>query len=146
MTAETIFLSMPFLGGRELAYVAEAAAAGHLAGDGKVTARCEALLQREMGVPRVMLTSSGTHALEMAALLLNIGAGDEVVVPSYTFVSTANAFVLRGARPVFADIRPDTLGMDAASLESLITPRTKAVSGCISPIPAKSRPVGRLVA
>jgi dTDP-4-amino-4,6-dideoxygalactose transaminase len=85
------------------------------------------MLERLLGVPRVLLTPSGTHALELIALLLDIRPGDEVIIPSFTFVSTANAFVLRGARPVFADIRPDTLNLDEAQLERLITPRTRAI-------------------
>jgi dTDP-4-amino-4,6-dideoxygalactose transaminase len=109
------------------AYLRQAVAAGHLSGDGPFTCRCHDLLQRLLGAPRVLLTTSCTHALEMAALLLDVGPGDEVVVPSFTFVSTANAFALRGARPVFADVRPDTLNLDEARLDALITPRTKAV-------------------
>jgi dTDP-4-amino-4,6-dideoxygalactose transaminase len=113
--------------GRELEYLARAATSGHLAGDGEYTKKCEAFLQQHTGVRRVLLTTSCTHALEMAALLLNIGPGDEVIVPSFTFVSTINAFVLRGAKPVFADIRPDTLNLDERQLPDLITARTKAV-------------------
>jgi dTDP-4-amino-4,6-dideoxygalactose transaminase len=86
------------------------------------------LLEQLLGVPKVLLTTSCTHALDMAALLLEIGPGDEVIVPSFTFVSTVNAFVLRGARPVFADIRPDTLNLDESRLEALITPRTRAIA------------------
>ena len=113
--------------GREAAYVAEAIAGSHLSGDGPFTTRCRELLERELGVDRVLLTTSGTHALEMAALLLDIAPGDEVVVPSFTFVSTINAFVLRGARPVFVDIRPDTLNLDESKLEAALTPRTRAI-------------------
>jgi dTDP-4-amino-4,6-dideoxygalactose transaminase len=108
-------------------YLREAVAHGHLSGDGPFTKRCHALLEQLLGVPRVLLTTSCTHALEMAALLLDIRSGDEVIVPSFTFVSTANAFVLRGAQPVFADIRLDTLNLDEARLERLITPRTRAI-------------------
>lgn len=100
---------------------------GHLSGDGEFTRACHALLERSLGVPAALLTTSCTHALEMAAILLDIAPGDEVIVPSFTFVSTANAFVLRGARPVFADIRPDTLNIDESRLESLVTPRTRAI-------------------
>jgi dTDP-4-amino-4,6-dideoxygalactose transaminase len=113
--------------GRELEYLSQAAASDHLAGDGPFTKQCEALLQRHTGASRALLTTSCTHALEMSALLLDIKVGDEVIVPSFTFVSTINAFVLRGATPVFADIRPDTLNIDERQLPGLITPRTKAV-------------------
>ena len=117
----------PCLAGIEYKYIAEAIANGHASGDGPFTRKCHELLERELGVPRVLLTTSCTHALEMAALLLDCGPEDEVIVPSFTFVSTANAFALRGARLVFADIRPDTLNLDESRLESLITPRTKAI-------------------
>jgi dTDP-4-amino-4,6-dideoxygalactose transaminase len=115
------------LAGNEQPYMAEAIANGHIGGDGPFTRKCHALLEQELGVPKVLLTTSCTHALEMIALLLDIQAGDEVIVPSFTFVSTVNAFVLRGARPVFIDIRPDTLNLDETQLERLITPRTKAI-------------------
>jgi dTDP-4-amino-4,6-dideoxygalactose transaminase len=117
----------PGLTGNELRYVADALTLGHTAGDGAYTRRCHAMLQETLGAPRVLLTTSCTHALDMAALLLNIRPGDEVIAPSFTFVSTFNAFVLRGGRPVFIDIRPDTLNLDEAQLESLITPRTRAI-------------------
>ncbi|MCA9439109.1 MAG: aminotransferase class I/II-fold pyridoxal phosphate-dependent enzyme, partial [Candidatus Omnitrophica bacterium] len=91
------------------------------------TRRCHRYLEETLGVPKVLLTTSCTHALEMAALLLDIRPGDEVIVPSYTFVTTANAFVLRGATPVFCDIRADTLNLDETKLEQLITPRTRAI-------------------
>jgi dTDP-4-amino-4,6-dideoxygalactose transaminase len=113
--------------GRELEYVAEVARSGALAGDHRFTERCHEFLESSLGVTRALLTTSCTHALEMAALLLDLGPGDEVIVPSFTFVSTANAFALRGARIVFADVRPDTLNLDETSLEALVTPRTKAV-------------------
>jgi dTDP-4-amino-4,6-dideoxygalactose transaminase len=113
--------------GNEQFYIAQAIAEGRISGDGQFTHKCHALLEQELGVLRVLLTTSCTHALEMAALLLEIEPGDEVIVPSFTFVSTVNAFVLRGARPVFVDIRPDTLNMDETKLERLITPRTKAI-------------------
>jgi dTDP-4-amino-4,6-dideoxygalactose transaminase len=115
------------LAGPEPEYLLQAVANGHLAGDGPFTGRCHALLQEALGVPRVLLTTSCTHALEMAALLLDVGPEHEVIVPSFTFVSTANAFALRGARLVFADIRPDTLNIDEQQLERLITPRTRAI-------------------
>lgn len=117
----------PYMTGRELDYIASAITAGHLSGDGQYTRRCHAFLEQSLGVPKALLTTNCTHALEMAALLLNIQPGDEVIVPSFTFVSTVNAFVLRGAMPVFADIRPDTLNLDETRLEGLITPRTKAI-------------------
>jgi len=117
----------PCLAGNEYKYIAEAIANGHASGDGPFTRRCHEFLEHEFHVPKVLLTTSCTHALEMAALLLNCQPGDEVIVPSFTFVSTANAFALRGARIVFADIRPDTLNLDESRLESLMTPRTKAI-------------------
>ena len=124
---ETIPFNWPAVIGRELEYVAQAAASGHLAGDGPFTKKCEALLQQHTGAGRALLTTSCTHALEMAALLLDIRPGDEVIVPSFTFVSTANAFVLRGAKPVFIDVRPDTLNVDERQLAGLISPSTKAI-------------------
>ena len=117
----------PCLAGNEYKYIAAAIANGHASGDGPFTRKCHELLERELEVPRVLLTTSCTHALEMAALLLDCGPEDEVIVPSFTFVSTANAFALRGARLVFADVRPDTLNLDESRLESLITQRTKAI-------------------
>lgn len=117
----------PELAGCELDYVRDAVGRGHLSGDGFYTRRCQEHLSGLLGGARVLLTTSCTHALEMAALLLGIGPGDELIVPSFTFVSTVNAFVLRGARPVFADIRPDTLNLDEERLSALITPRTRAI-------------------
>jgi dTDP-4-amino-4,6-dideoxygalactose transaminase len=113
--------------GNEMEYISQALRAGHISGDGSFTKKCHELLESELGVPKVLLTTSCTHALEMAALLLDIQPGDEVIVPSFTFVSTINAFVLRGARPVFCDIRPDTLNLDERLIERLITNRTKAI-------------------
>jgi len=113
--------------GRELAYIAEAHANGHLAGDGIFTKRCHAWLERATGAKRALLTHSCTAALEMAALLLDLEPGDEVIMPSFTFVSTANAFVLRGAVPVFVDIRADTLNIDENLIEAAVTPRTRAI-------------------
>jgi dTDP-4-amino-4,6-dideoxygalactose transaminase len=113
--------------GNELDYLAQAVAQGHVSGDGPFTHKCQDLLEQVLGVPKALLTTSCTHALEMAALLLDIKDGDEVIVPSFTFVSTVNAFVLHGARPVFIDIRPDTLNLNEAHLERLITPRTRAI-------------------
>ncbi|MGD8474063.1 MAG: dTDP-4-amino-4,6-dideoxygalactose transaminase [Anaerolineae bacterium] len=117
----------PAIVGKELYYISQAIHEGHAAGDGAFTKRCHAFLEEALGVPKVLLTTSCTHALEMAALLLNIEPGDEVIVPSFTFVTTVNAFVLRGARPVFVDIRHDTLNLDETQLEGLITPRTRAI-------------------
>ncbi|MGH7495044.1 MAG: dTDP-4-amino-4,6-dideoxygalactose transaminase [bacterium] len=113
--------------GNELGYIMQSVRDMHISGDGPFTDKCHSLLEKSLGVPKVLLTASCTHALEMAALLLDIRAGDEVIVPSFTFVTTVNAFVLRGAKPVFIDIRPDTLNLDEAQLEPLITPRTKAI-------------------
>jgi len=117
----------PALLGKEFEYVRQAIERGKISGDGHFTKLCQDLLRRLTGAEGVLLTTSCTHALEMAALLLDIQPGDEVLVPSFTFVSTANAFVLRGARPVFVDSRPDTLNLDESRLESLLTPRTKAI-------------------
>jgi dTDP-4-amino-4,6-dideoxygalactose transaminase len=123
--------SIPFnqssLQGRELEYIFRTMTIGQIAGDQTYSRRCHAFLEQTLGVPRAMVTSSCTHALEMCALLLDIQPGDEVIVPSFTFVSTANAFALRGARIIFADIRPDTLNLDEQHLENLITSRTRAV-------------------
>src|SRR5215813_10386932 len=112
----------PCLVGSEYRYIEEALAAGRISGDGAFTARCHQVLEQMLGARKVLLTTSCTHALEMCALLLDVGPGDEVILPSFTFVSTANAFALRGATPVFADIRPDTLNIDESLLPSLITP------------------------
>ena len=117
----------PALAGREFDYVHQAIENMHISGNGPFTRQCQALLEQCLGVPRVLLTTSCTHALEMAALLLDIRPGDEVILPSFTFVSTANAFVLRGARPVFIDVRPETFNLDETKLENLITARTKAI-------------------
>ncbi len=117
----------PHLAGNEFGAITEAIETCELSGDGAITKRCHKLLEEALGVPKVLLTTSCTHALEMAALLLRIQPGDEVIVPSFTFVSTINAFVLHGAKPVFADVRPDTLNLDERQLESLITPRTRAI-------------------
>jgi len=114
--------------GNELEYISQAVANGQISGDGPFTKRCHAYLEDALGVPKVLLTTSCTHALEMAALLLDIQPGDEVIVPSFTFVSTVNAFVLRGATPVFLDIRPDTLNLDESLLASAITPRTRLIA------------------
>jgi dTDP-4-amino-4,6-dideoxygalactose transaminase len=115
------------LAGRELDYMRQALERGHISGDGEFSRRCHALLERETGVGKALLTTSCTHALEMTALLLGLAPGDEVVVPSFAFVTTANAFVLRGARPAFVDIRPDTLNLDETRLEAALNDRTRAV-------------------
>lgn len=117
----------PFLVGMELKYLSECFTNEHLAGDGAFTKKCEAMLEDALGAAKVFLTTSCTHALEMTALLLDIQPEDEVILPSFTFPSTANAFVLRGAIPVFADVRPDTLNIDETVIEKLITPRTRAI-------------------
>jgi dTDP-4-amino-4,6-dideoxygalactose transaminase len=127
MNNYSIPFNKPYLCGKELSHVAEALKNGWLSGDGQFSKRCHAFLEQLLGVPKVLLTTSCTHALEMCALLLDIQPGDEVIVPSFTFVSTVNAFVLRGAQPVFIDIRPDTLNLDEDRLERLITSRTKAI-------------------
>lgn len=116
----------PSFEGREHEYLVAAIANGHISGDGTFTARCHRYLESELHVARALLTTSCTHALEMTALLLDIQPGDEVILPSFTFVSTANAFVLRGARPVFIDVRPDTLNFDEDAFQELITERTRA--------------------
>ncbi|UCH58626.1 MAG: dTDP-4-amino-4,6-dideoxygalactose transaminase [Anaerolineales bacterium] len=117
----------PTIVGKELYYISQTILGGHSSGDGEYTKKCHRLLEQRLGVPKVLLTTSCTHALEMAALLLDIQPGNEVIIPSFTFVSTVNAFVLRGAKPVFIDIRPDTLNMDEAHLERLISPKTRAI-------------------
>ncbi len=117
----------PSLMGNEMAYIQEAIERRHISGDGTFTKRSQEYLQQALGVPRALLATNCTHALEMAALLLEIQPGDEVIVPSFTFVSTINAFVLRGAKPVFIDIRPDTLNLNEQLLEERITSRTRAI-------------------
>lgn len=117
----------PYMSGKELFYIAEAHFNGMLAGDGPFTKRCHTWLEARTGAEKALLTHSCTAALEMAALLLDLQPGDEVIMPSYTFVSTANAFVLRGAVPVFVDIRPDTLNIDENLIEAAITSKTKAI-------------------
>lgn len=127
MTSPMIPFNRPCISGNELDYVADCLRRGKISGDGFYTNQCETYMEKALGVHKVLLTTSCTHALEMASMLLNIGSGDEIIVPSFTFVSTANAFVMRGARPVFCDIRRDTLNLDERKLERLITPRTKAI-------------------
>src|ERR1700694_6117789 len=117
----------PSFEGREHEYLEAPIASGQISGDGSFTRRCHEYLETELGVVKALLTTSCTHALEMTGLLLDFKAGDEVIVPAFTFVSTVNAFVLRGAQPIFADIRPDTLNLDERLLETLITSRTRVV-------------------
>lgn len=122
-----IRFNYPYQTGKELGYINDAMQAGRLAGDGAYTQRCHQWLERHTGCNKALLTHSCTAALEMAAILADIQPGDEVIMPSYTFVSTANAFVLRGGVPVFVDIREDTLNLDEQKIEAAITPRTKAI-------------------
>jgi len=123
--------SIPFnkihLTGKEREYIDESLQSHHIAGDGIFTNKCNAFLERVTGTSKALLTTSCTHSLEMCALLLNIQPGDEIIVPSFAFVTTANAFVLRGAKPVFADIRPDTFNIDEKQVAKLISPKTKAI-------------------
>ena len=127
MSDQKIPFNWPHMTGKELYYIAESHFNGALAGDGPFTKRCHDWLERCAGSAKALLTHSCTAALEMAALLLDIGPGDEIIMPSYTFVSTANAFVLRGGVPVFVDIREDTLNIDETLIEAAVTPRTKAI-------------------
>jgi len=115
------------LEGRELEYIFQTITIGQIAGDQTFSKKCHKMLEETLGVRKALVTTSCTHALEMSAMLLGIQPGDEVIVPSFTFVSTPNAFVLHGAKPVFCDVRPDTLNLDETKLEALITPRTKAI-------------------
>ncbi|MHB8778812.1 MAG: dTDP-4-amino-4,6-dideoxygalactose transaminase [Anaerolineales bacterium] len=117
----------PIMVGNEFEYMRQAVLNAHISGDGPFTKKCHAFLEQELGVAKALLTTSCTHALEMSAILLDIQPGDEVIIPDFTFVSTVNAFVLRGAKPVFLDVRPDTLNLDESKLEAAITPRTKAI-------------------
>lgn len=128
MKDQRIPFNWPHMTGKELYYIAEAHFNGRLAGDGPFTKRCHAWLEERTGCSKALLTHSCTGALEMAALLLDIQPGDEIIMPSYTFVSTANAFVLRGGIPVFVDIRDDTLNLDERLIEAAITPRTRAIA------------------
>jgi dTDP-4-amino-4,6-dideoxygalactose transaminase len=117
----------PFISGQELQYISEAVGSGRISADGHYTKLCAKLLESQLGIAKVLLTPSCTAALEMAAILCDLGPGDEVILPSYTFVSTASAIVRLGAKPVFVDIRPDTLNIDEELIERAITPRTKAI-------------------
>jgi dTDP-4-amino-4,6-dideoxygalactose transaminase len=127
MTTDFIPFNRPYATGKELVYAAEAQRNHHLSGDGAFTRRCHQWIEQRTGCATALLTHSCTSALELAALVLGIESGDEVILPSYTFVSTANAFVLRGAVPVFVDIREDTLNLDERLIEAAITPRTRAI-------------------
>jgi dTDP-4-amino-4,6-dideoxygalactose transaminase len=122
-----ILFNKPHMTGKELWYVSQAHAKGHLSGDGSFTKQCNAWLEQRTGSRMALLTNSCTAALEMAAILIDTKPGDEIILPSYTFASTANAFVLRGGVPVFVDIRADTLNIDETRIEAAITPRTKAI-------------------
>ncbi len=132
-TSHTLFpgYSIPFnrscFNGNEYVYIAQAVTNGHVSGDGPFTKKCHGFLEQQFSITKALLTTNCTQALEMSALLLGIKPGDEVIFPSFTFVSTANAFVLHGAKPVFCDVRPDTLNLDETRLEALITPRTRAI-------------------
>src|SRR5690349_1708343 len=128
MTDELIPFNQPYVTGLELVYAEQAHRNRHLSGDGFFTKRCHQWIERQTGCARALLTHSCTSALDLAALLLDIEPGDEVILPSYTFVSTANAFVLRGAVPVFVDIRDDTLNLDEKLIEPAITSRTRAIA------------------
>ena len=127
MNVNSIPFNKPYMTGRELWYIAQAHTNGHLSGDGMFTKKCHAWLEARTGVHKALLTHSCTAALEMAAILADIQPGDEVIMPSYTIVSTANAFVLRGGVPVFVDIRLDTRNIDETKIEAAITPRTRAI-------------------
>jgi len=117
----------PGFAGKELIYIKKAVASGKISGDGIFEKRCCRLIENKYNVKRAMLTPSGTASLDMAALLLGLRTGDEVIAPSFTFTSTVNAFVLFGARPIFVDIRPDTLNIDESKIEEKITKKTKAI-------------------
>jgi dTDP-4-amino-4,6-dideoxygalactose transaminase len=127
MTDTLVDFNKPCIVGKEYDYMADSIRSSHISGDGKYSKLCHELLERTLGVPKVLTTPSCSHALELTALLLDIKPGDEVIIPDFTFVSTVNAFVLRGATPVFIDVRPDTLNMDESRLEALITTKTKAI-------------------
>lgn len=117
----------PYIAKNQFAYIQAAIQSAHISGDGQFTKKCHAWLENNLGVKKALLTTNCTHALEMSALLLDLKPGDEVITPSFTFVSTVNAFILRGAKPVFADIRPDTLNIDENRIENLINEKTRAI-------------------
>ncbi|MEB2333978.1 MAG: dTDP-4-amino-4,6-dideoxygalactose transaminase [Anaerolineaceae bacterium] len=123
----SVTFNRPTQVGNELEYIRQALQSSHISGDGNFTKKAHGILEQAVNVPKALLTTSCTHALEISALLLDLKEGDEVIVPSFTFVSTINAFVLRGAKAVFADVRPDTLNLDESKLEALITPKTRAI-------------------
>ena len=127
MNCEKIPFNKPYLTGNEINYIEKANSNGKLAGNGQFTKQCNDWLEKNTGANKALLTHSCTAALEMAALLVNISNGDEIIMPSYTFVSTSNAFVLQGGVPVFIDIRADTLNINEQLIEDAITPRTKAI-------------------
>jgi dTDP-4-amino-4,6-dideoxygalactose transaminase len=127
MSRYRIPFNKPSFAGNEKRYIAEAIERGHISGDGHFTRRCHELLEQSLGVHKALLTTNCTHALEMSAFLLDLKPGDEVIVPSFAFVTTANAYAVRGAKPVFVDVRPDTLNLDERQVERAITPRTKAI-------------------
>ena len=127
MTDVRVDYNRPITVGNEFEYMRQAIENRHISGDGPFTKKCHTFLEDELGVTKALLTTSCTHALEMSAILLDIKPGDEVIIPDFTFVSTVNAFVLRGAKPIFVDVRPNTLNLDESKLEALITPRTKAI-------------------
>ena len=127
MTKYKIPFNKPSLAGKELYYIAQSVLGGHTAGDGSFTKKCQALMEEKFGATKILLTHSCTAALEMAAILCEVGPGDEVILPSFTFVSTANAFYLRGAKLVFIDVQQDTLNMDVTQIEEAITDRTKVI-------------------
>ena len=125
--AKLIDFNKPYIAKSQMAYLHEAIHSGHISGDGSFTKKCHAWFETTLGVKKALLTTNCTHALEMSALLLDLKTGDEVIAPSFTFVSTVNAFILRGARPVFVDIRPDTLNIDEKLIEEKITRSTRAI-------------------
>ncbi len=124
---DKIPFNRPFIIGKELYYISQSVLNGHIAGDGIFTKRCHELLENKFGIKKALLTTSCTAALEMAAILSGVSMGDEIILPSFTFVSTANAFCLRGAKPVFVDIRADTMNIDENLIERAITSRTRAL-------------------
>ena len=127
MTANSIPFNKPYLHGRELVYIAQSVASGKISGDGIFTKKCHDFFEEKYAFKKALLTTSCTDALEMAAILLNIEEGDEIILPSFTFVSTANAFALRGAKLIFADSGSDNPNIDSSQIEALITYRTKAI-------------------
>lgn len=128
MRSDMIRFNVPPYTGKEMEYIKKTVEAMHICGDGEFTRKCSSFVEQQTGTSKCLLTTSCTHALEMAALLCNIQEGDEVIMPSYTFVSTADAFVLRGAKAVFVDIRPDTMNIDENLIEAAVTDRTKAIA------------------